>query len=73
MLAASVHRLHDMGTSGWRILIHVIPVMGTIVCLVGMIREGDPSDTATVRRPDYAPGSDATEPLLPLRSRAEWA
>ncbi len=43
MLAVSVRRFHDMDHSGWRILINLIPIIGTVVYLIGMTREGDPN------------------------------
>jgi len=46
MLAVSVRRFHDMGQSGWRILINLIPVIGTIIYLVGMTRRGDQGTNA---------------------------
>lgn len=36
----SVRRLHDIGKSGWWILIGLIPVIGSIILLVWYCREG---------------------------------
>lgn len=40
-LAVIVRRLHDTGKSGWWILIALIPLIGAIVLLVFMVRDGD--------------------------------
>jgi len=39
-LAVSVRRLHDVGKSGWFILISLIPLIGTIWLLVLMVTDG---------------------------------
>jgi uncharacterized membrane protein YhaH (DUF805 family) len=41
-LAVSVRRLHDIGRSGWWLLIGLIPVVGTIILLALFILEGTP-------------------------------
>ncbi len=41
-LAVSVRRLHDIGKSGWFILISFIPIVGTIILLVWACQEGMP-------------------------------
>ena len=43
-LAVSVRRLHDIGRSGWWLLIILLPLIGAIVLLVFMLLEGK-SDT----------------------------
>jgi len=43
-LAVQVRRLHDVGKSGWMILINFIPLIGTIWFLVLLIRDGTPGD-----------------------------
>ena len=40
-LAVSVRRLHDLGKSGWMILITLIPLVGSIWMLVLMLTEGE--------------------------------
>ncbi len=40
-LAVIVRRLHDIGKSGWWLLIMLIPLIGSLVLLVFMVREGD--------------------------------
>ena len=39
-LSAAVRRLHDVNTSGWFILIAIIPVLGAIIVLVKIIGKG---------------------------------
>lgn len=40
-LAVGVRRLHDIGRSGWWLLILLVPVIGVIVLLVFAVRDGD--------------------------------
>lgn len=40
-LAVAVRRLHDIGKSGWMLLILLIPVIGGIWMLVLLLREGN--------------------------------
>jgi uncharacterized membrane protein YhaH (DUF805 family) len=40
-LAVGVRRLHDVGKSGWMILISLIPIVGTIWIIILMVRKGD--------------------------------
>lgn len=41
-LAVSVRRLHDIGKSGWMILIILIPIIGAIWLFILMIRDSEP-------------------------------
>lgn len=41
-LAVGVRRLHDGDHSGWWLFIGLIPLIGTIVLLVFLIRDGTP-------------------------------
>ena len=43
-LAVSVRRLHDIGKSGWMILIALIPLIGTIWLLVLMVTDSKPGE-----------------------------
>lgn len=43
-LAVAVRRLHDVGKSGWFLLIALIPVIGAIWLLVLMVTEGNPGE-----------------------------
>ena len=40
-LAVTVHRLHDIGKSGWNILWSAIPLIGIIIVLVWMCQDSD--------------------------------
>ena len=41
-LALSVRRLHDIGRTGWWVLISIIPVIGAVVLLVFMLLDSEP-------------------------------
>ncbi len=43
-LALTVRRLHDVGKSGWFILIGLIPIVGAIWLLVLMVTDSAPRD-----------------------------
>jgi uncharacterized membrane protein YhaH (DUF805 family) len=43
-LAVSVRRLHDIGKSGWFILICLIPLVGGVILLVLMCLDSTPGD-----------------------------
>ena len=43
-LAVAVRRLHDVGKSGWFLLITLIPLIGGIWCLILMCTDGDVQD-----------------------------
>ncbi len=43
-LAVSVRRLHDVGKSGWMILIALIPIIGGIWLLVLMVTDSNPGE-----------------------------
>ncbi len=40
-LAVGVRRLHDIGRSGWSMLIALIPLVGAIILIVWFAKEGD--------------------------------
>ena len=42
LLALSVRRLHDIGRTGWWVLISIIPVIGAVVLLVFMSLDSEP-------------------------------
>ena len=46
-LAAATRRLHDTQRSGWWQLICLVPVLGTIVLIVFLAREGSAQDAAS--------------------------
>jgi len=43
-LAVAVRRLHDIGKSGWMILITLIPLIGAIWLLVLLVTDSNPGD-----------------------------
>jgi uncharacterized membrane protein YhaH (DUF805 family) len=45
-LAVGVRRLHDIGRSGWWLLIYVVPLIGGIVLLVFAVRDSNPGENA---------------------------
>ena len=42
--AVEVRRLHDIGKSGWWLLLYLIPIIGFIILLVWLIRKGTEGD-----------------------------
>lgn len=43
-LAISARRMHDIGKSGWWILINLIPIVGTIIFIVWACQDSQMSD-----------------------------
>src|SRR5690606_6811399 len=43
-LAVSVRRLHDVGKSGWMILVSLIPIVGGIWLLVLLLTDSEPGE-----------------------------
>lgn len=43
-LAVTVRRLHDVGKSGWFLLILLIPIIGVIWFLILMVTDGNPGE-----------------------------
>ncbi|WP_163970319.1 DUF805 domain-containing protein [Oceanobacillus halotolerans] len=43
-LAVQIRRLHDIGRSGWWILISFVPIAGGIILLVFMCLDSEPND-----------------------------
>lgn len=43
-VAVGVRRLHDIGRSGWWLLITVVPLIGVIWLLIYTARDGDPGE-----------------------------
>jgi len=43
-LAVTVRRLHDMGMSGWWVLISFVPFIGGMILLFFMTTDSDPGD-----------------------------
>lgn len=50
-LAVGIRRLHDIGKSGWWILLFVIPVIGVIILLIWFCRDSDAGENAYGARP----------------------
>ena len=57
-LAVSVRRLHDIGKSGWMILIALIPIVGAIWLLVLMASDGNPGPNDFGPNPKAAPATE---------------
>ena len=53
-LAVSVRRLHDIGHSGWWLLIGIIPLIGFIVLLIFFTRDSAPSENSYGPNPKAA-------------------
>ncbi len=43
-LAVDVRRLHDIGKSGWWLLIAIVPIVGAIILIVWWATDGQPGD-----------------------------
>lgn len=56
-LAVSVRRLHDIGKSGWMLLVALIPIAGAIWLLVLMVKNGTPGSN------QYGPDPKAADQL----------
>jgi len=54
-LAVSVRRLHDIGRSGWWLLIGLVPVVGVIVLIVFAVQDSQPGANAYGPNPKAAP------------------
>ncbi|MAW88149.1 MAG: hypothetical protein CMJ42_16650 [Phyllobacteriaceae bacterium] len=50
-LAVSVRRLHDVGKSGWMILIALIPLIGVIWLLVLLVTDSNPGENEYGQNP----------------------
>src|SRR5690242_4729850 len=53
-LAVSVRRLHDIGRSGWWLLIAFVPLIGAIVLLVFNVTDSEPGSNAFGPNPKTA-------------------
>jgi uncharacterized membrane protein YhaH (DUF805 family) len=54
-IAVCVRRLHDMGNSGWMILIPLIPVIGSIILIVFLVLDSQPGNNQYGENPKYIP------------------
>jgi len=53
-LAVAVRRLHDVGKSGWMILIALIPLIGAIWLLVLLVTDSNPGENQYGQNPKEA-------------------
>ena len=45
-ITVGVRRLHDIGRSGWWLLIALLPLIGWLIALYWAVKEGEPHDNA---------------------------
>ena len=43
-MAVTVRRLHDIGRSGWWILIPIVPILGAILMFAFLVQDSDPGE-----------------------------
>lgn len=55
-VAVAVRRMHDVGKTGWLLLIGLIPIVGAILLLIWFVTEGEHSSNKWGPNPKY--GSD---------------
>lgn len=60
-LAVAVRRLHDVGKSGWFLLIALIPLIGSIWLLVLFFTDGQPGENKWGPNPKSIPLVDADQ------------
>jgi uncharacterized membrane protein YhaH (DUF805 family) len=53
-LAVAVRRLHDIGRSGWWVLLSLIPIIGPIILIFFLIQDSMPGDNAYGPNPKEA-------------------
>lgn len=53
-IAVAVRRLHDVGKSGWMVLISLIPIIGSIWLLVLMVTDSNPGENQYGQNPKEA-------------------
>ena len=63
-LAVTIRRLHDIGKSGWFMLIGIIPLVGSIILLVYLCSEGQPGTNLYGPDPKALPAANASDHLL---------
>lgn len=52
-IALTVRRLHDIGKSGWFVLIFLVPLVGVILLIVWLAKVGDEDDNQYGPNPKY--------------------
>lgn len=55
-LAYAVRRCHDIGRSGWWLLLLIIPLLGPLIILIFMLMDSEPNDNA------FGPNPKASAP-----------
>ncbi|HYF85594.1 DUF805 domain-containing protein [Azospirillum sp.] len=58
-LAVSARRLHDVGRSGWWLLLAIVPVIGWIILLIWTVTKGDAAANRFGPPPQPTAGSPA--------------
>ncbi|MEP6965650.1 MAG: DUF805 domain-containing protein [Polaromonas sp.] len=53
-ITVGVRRLHDIGRSGWWLLIALLPLIGWLIALYWAVKEGDDHDNAYGANPKAA-------------------
>jgi uncharacterized membrane protein YhaH (DUF805 family) len=53
-IGIGIRRLHDIGRSGWWMLIGLIPIVGTIILIVFQVKEGQPGENKYGTNPKKA-------------------
>jgi uncharacterized membrane protein YhaH (DUF805 family) len=53
-IAVSVRRLHDIGRSGWWLLVILVPLVGAIVLFIFMVLDSKPEQNEYGPSPKYA-------------------
>ena len=64
-LAVSVRRLHDIGYSGWWMLLLIVPFLGPVALFVMFCLAGDQGDNKYGAAPAAAPAPAAEEAPRP--------
>jgi len=58
-IGVGVRRLHDIGKSGWWLLVGFVPLIGTLILLLFTVRDSESGDNAYGPNPKLAPPPDA--------------
>lgn len=65
-IAVSVRRLHDIGKSGWWLLLILIPIIGWIVLLVFAVTDSQPGANAYGANPKEGEVAPPATPVPPV-------
>ena len=57
-IAVGVRRLHDIGKSGWNLLIALVPFVGAIILIIWVAKEGDAEENSYGAVPAQTPEED---------------